>query len=94
MKKLFVFILVVFAFGVCLVQHSSVYAAEGGMGHYVPGAMADFGDMAPPSGLTLLNWYNYYNGSAEMGKQLHVGGFLAAKLSATFKAEMLGAVYT
>ena len=50
MKKLFIFVIVVFAFGVFPVRHSSVYAAEGGTGHYVPGAFADFGDMAPPSG--------------------------------------------
>jgi hypothetical protein len=33
MKKLFVFAVVVFAVGVFLVQPSSVYAAEGGIGH-------------------------------------------------------------
>ena len=51
MKKLFVFVIMVSAFGVLLAQPSSVYAAEGGIGHYVPGAFADFGDMAPPSGV-------------------------------------------
>ena len=33
MKRFFVFLTVVFAFGVFLVQPSSVYAAEGGIGH-------------------------------------------------------------
>jgi hypothetical protein len=42
MKKLFVFVAVVFAFTVFLVQHSSVFAAESGIGHYVQGALADF----------------------------------------------------
>ena len=51
MKKLFVFIIAFFSFGVFLVQHSYVYAAEAGIGHYVPGALADFGDMAPPPGV-------------------------------------------
>jgi hypothetical protein len=55
MKKLFVFAVVVFTFGFCLIQHSSVYAAESGIGHYVPGALADFGDKAPPSGLALMS---------------------------------------
>ena len=94
MKKLFVFVNVVFAFGVFLFQPSSVYAAEGGIGHYVPGAFADFGDMAPPSGLALMNWYNYYNGSAGAGTQIEEGGLVAANLRATSNAEMVGAAYT
>jgi hypothetical protein len=64
-KKLFVFIIVVVAFGVFLVQHSDVYAAEAGIGHYAPGALADIGDMAPPPGVfAFTSWYNNYNGSA------------------------------
>ena len=42
MKKLSVFGIAVLAAGVFLVQHSSVFAAEGGSGHYAPGAFADF----------------------------------------------------
>ena len=42
MKKLSVFGIAVLAFGVLLVQHSSALAAEGGIGHYIPGAFADF----------------------------------------------------
>jgi hypothetical protein len=53
MKKLFIFTIVVF--GVFIVQHSSVFAAEEGTGHYVPGALADFGDMAPASGLAVID---------------------------------------
>lgn len=94
MKRLFVFAIVVLAFGVLPVLHSSVYAAEGGIGHYVPGAWADFGDMAPPSGLALLDWYNFYNGSAGASAQLPEGGLVAANLKATSNAEMAGAVYT
>lgn len=94
MKKLFVFVVVVLAFGVLLVQYSRVQAAEGGTGHYVPGGWADFGDMAPPSGLVLINWYTYYNGSAGRSAQLEFGGVISANLDATSNAEMLGAVYT
>ena len=47
MKKLSIFGIAVLAFGVFLVQHSSVFAAEGGIGHYVPGAFADFKVAAP-----------------------------------------------
>jgi hypothetical protein len=93
-KKLFVFVIVVLALGVFLVQPSSVFAAEGGIGHYVPGAWADFGDMAPPSGFALLDWYNYYNGSAGVSARFPEGGLVAANLKATSNAEMVGAVYT
>jgi len=95
MKKLFVFVIVVSAYGVLLAQPSSVYAVEGGVGHYVPGAFADFGDMAPPSGVFgVMNWYNYYNGSAGAGRQIEEGGLIAANLKANSSAEMLGAGYT
>ncbi len=95
MKKLFVFAIVVFSLGVIPVQPSSVYAADGGIGHYLPGAFADFGDMAPPPGvLGLMSWYNYYNASAGKGVQLPEGRFIAANLKATCSAEMLGAGYT
>ena len=92
MKKLFIFAIVVF--GVFLVRHSSVYAAEGGTGHYVPGAIADFGDMAPASGLAAVDWYVHYNGSVAANKRIPEGGILAANVSATSNAEMLGAIYT
>ena len=47
MKKLSVFGIAVLAFGVFLVLHSNVLAAEGGIGHYIPGAFADFKVAAP-----------------------------------------------
>jgi hypothetical protein len=95
MKKLFILLIVVCSFGVFLIQHSSVYAAESGIGHYAPGAMADFGDMAPPSGVFgMMNWYLYYNGSAGASLQIPDGGLIAANLRATSNVEMLGAGYT
>lgn len=94
MKKLFAFVIVVLAFVVFLVQPCSVYAAESGIGHYIPGVLADFGDTAPPSGLALLSWYNYYNGSVGAGVQIPEGGLIAANLRATSNAELLGAIYT
>ena len=42
MKKLSVFGIAVFAFGVFLFQHSSVFAAEGGNGHHATDSFADF----------------------------------------------------
>ncbi len=94
MKKLFVLVTAVFAFGVFLIQPSSVFAAEEGTGHYIPGALADFGDMAPAAGWAVLNWYNHYNGSIGAGRQVEFGGVVAANISATSNAEMLGAIYT
>jgi len=77
MKKLLIFVIVVFAFCVFLVKPSSVYAAEGGVGHYAPGAFADFGDMAPPPGVFgLMNWYNYYNGSAGAANNWNLAALL------------------
>ncbi|MGC9964442.1 MAG: transporter [Syntrophobacteraceae bacterium] len=94
MWKPFVFVIVAFAFAVFLAQPSSVFAAEGGTGHYIPGALADFGDMAPTSGLAVIDWYNHYNGSIGANRQLEFGGVIAANLSATSNAEMFGAIYT
>jgi hypothetical protein len=62
MKKICFVIIMGLAFGIVQIQ-KSVFAAESGTGHYIPGALADIGDMPPPSGFALLNWYNRYDGS-------------------------------
>ncbi len=93
MKKIYFVLIITLVFGTALIP-AIVFAAEGGISHYVPGALADFGDMAPPSGLALMNWYNHYNGSAGANRQLELGGVVAANLSATSNAEMVGAAYT
>jgi hypothetical protein len=83
------------AFGLMPFQNTFVFAAEGGVGHYVPGAFADFGDLAPPeSGWAVLDWYNHYNGSAGANKTIPVSGHITANLHSTSNAEMLGAQYT
>ncbi len=74
--------------------HGSSFAAEEGVGHYVPGALADFMDVAPEPGLAVLDWYNHYEGSVGAGRQIEFGGVLAANVSATSDAEMAGAIYT
>ncbi len=95
MKKAAVTIVLTFILCVVLVQSGNVFAAEGGIGHYVPGVFADFGDMAPPPGVFgLMNWYNYYNGSAGASLKIEEGGLIAANLKATSNVEMLGAGYT
>ena len=94
MKKIFVLIILTAAFGAMPVQELFVFAAEEGTGHYVPGSLADFGDMAPPSGLAFLDWYNHYSGSAGVSKTVPVAGFITANLNTKSNAEALGAMYT
>ena len=94
MKRLIVLLCLAAAFSMVSAGNSPALAAEGGAGHYVPGALADFGDMFPTTGLALVNWYNYYSGSAGAGRQFPFGGVLAANLSATANAELFGAMYT
>lgn len=93
MKKICLVLILALAFGEGLIP-GSVHAAESGAGHYVPGALADFADLPPPSGFAVLEWYNHYDGSFSGEKQLPFGGRLAADLNATSNAEMLGAIYT
>jgi len=59
----------------------------------VPGALADFGDMAPPPGLAAVNWYNHYDGSVSADKQLEFGGVIASNINAKSNAEMFGLAY-
>jgi len=93
MKKIsFVFILV-FVFCTALFQ-GSVFAAEGGVGHYIPGALADFMDVGPTPGLALLDWYNHYEGSAGASRPIELGGVIAANISAKSNVEMVGGIYT
>jgi hypothetical protein len=93
MTKILIAIILTVAF-VTVAVHGSVFAAESGIGHYIPGALADFGDMAPPSGFALMDWYNHYDGSAAASRQLEFGGVIAANVHATSNAEMVGAAYT
>lgn len=91
-KTSLVIILALVSFAVLI--RGSAFAAEEGTGHYVPGALADFMDVAPEPGLAVLDWYNHYEGSIGRSRQLEFGGVTAANVSATSDAEMLGAVYT
>ncbi len=93
MKKVTISIVFTLMLWVALVHSSSVHAAENGIGHYSPGAVASFIDAAPP-GLAPLNQFNYYNGSFEASRQLPIGGLLAAGVDAVSYAEIFGAAYT
>jgi hypothetical protein len=93
MKKILFIVILALAFG-AVSNWGSVFAAEEGIGHYVPGAFADFMDIGPGPGLVLFDWYIHYHGSAGGGRQLPFGGVVAADISATSNTEIFGALYT
>ncbi len=71
-------------------------AEEGGSGHYAPGANASFIDTLPGKpGLAIANFFNYYDASASVSKQLSVpaGGLITAGLDATAYSDTVVALY-
>ena len=93
MKKFFPILALLLVFG-ATVTTGSVFAAESGTGHYVPGAIADFGDMAPPEGFAAMSWFVNYNGSLSGDGRLPIGENLAFNVNATSNAEMFALAYT
>ena len=88
-----------------LVSAASLLAEEGGIGHYMPGAMATLIDGAPalPDSLTVTVAFNSYNGSFESTQSTPVGGSLWLGVSrraytttttgyATFREPFLGSI--
>jgi hypothetical protein len=73
---------------VMLARGGSLHASQYGMGHYSPGALASFIDGAP-TGLAVLNIFNYYNGSAGGTKTLPIGIQLASDVDATIYSDSL-----
>ena len=74
----------------------SAYAEEGASGHYAPGAAASFIDTLPGKpGLAIANFFNYYDGSASVSRQLSVpaGGLITASLDATAYSDTIVALY-
>jgi hypothetical protein len=72
----------------------SAHAEEGGSGHYMPGAMASFIDTLPGKpGLAIANFFNYYDGSASVSKELPYGGLITAGLDATAYSDTVIALY-
>jgi hypothetical protein len=72
----------------------SVHAEEGGSGHYMPGAAADFIDTLPGKpGLAVANFFNYYSGTAGASKQLPSGGLITAGLDASAYSDTIVALY-
>jgi len=92
MKKAMILVGLVCLFWLATVPPSVVSAAENGMGHYSPGGMASFIDVAPP-GFAVINFFNYYNGSAGGDRQFPFGGLVAANLDVTTYADVIGLAY-
>jgi hypothetical protein len=73
---------------VMLARGSSLHASQYGMGHYSPGALASFIDGAP-TGLAVLDIFNYYSGSAGGERTLPIGIGLASDVDATIYSDSL-----
>jgi hypothetical protein len=72
----------------------SAYGEEGGSGHYMPGGAASFIDALPGKpGLAVANYFNYYDASAGINKQLPFGGLVTAGIDATAYADTVMALY-
>jgi len=70
-------------------------AAEGGVGHYLPGGMATLIDRPPTKpGWVVEPIYLHYEGSAAASRAIPIAGTLAAGLSASSDALLLGGLYT
>jgi hypothetical protein len=72
----------------------SAHAEEGGSGHYMPGGAASFIDALPGKpGLAIASYFNFYDASAGVSKQLPSGGLVAAGLDATAYSDTIVALY-
>jgi hypothetical protein len=72
----------------------SACAEEGGSGHYMPGGMASFIDALPGKpGLAVANYFNFYDASAGISKQLPFGGLVTAGIDATAYSDTVVALY-
>lgn len=70
-------------------------AAEGGMGHYLPGGTATLIDLAPAKpGWVIEPMYLHYEGNASASKAIPIAGTLAAGIEAQSDAVLLGGLYT
>jgi len=72
----------------------SVFAEEGGSGHYMPGGMASFVDALPGKpGLVVGNFFNAYDGSTNISRQLPFAGLVVAGMDATAYSDTVLALY-
>ena len=80
--------------GLVIMLPLSTHAEEGGSGHYAPGANSSFIDTLPGKpGLAIANFFNFYDGSASVGRQLPFGGLVTAGLDATAYSDTVVALY-
>ena len=69
-------------------------AEEGGSGHYAPGAFASFADTLPGRpGLSVANWFMYYDGSAGASSKLPIGGQITFGTHAQVYSDLVLAIY-
>jgi hypothetical protein len=90
MKSKLIFLLATFA----VWPGFTSFAEEGGGGHYLPGGASSFIDELPgrPS-FVPVNYFTYYNASANASHPLPLGGLVAANLNAVVNADTLGLIY-
>lgn len=88
-------LLFVMLFACLLVPGRSLNAAEGGMTHYMPGALATIIDLPPTDpGWVVEAAYLHYNGEVSGSKTIPTAGLLTTGLEATSDAVLLGGFYT
>lgn len=73
----------------------STSATEGGVGHYVPGAMATLIDLLPTkTGWVVEPMYLHYKGDVGIGQDIPVAGLNTLGLNAKSDAFLIGGFYT
>jgi hypothetical protein len=91
MNKFIHLISIAFSLALAVTSH----AEEGGSAHYMPGAAASFIDAFPgkPGGIAVLNYFTFYDASVAGGREMPLGGLVAANLSATAYADTIVGIY-
>ena len=88
------FIKTVIGLSILLVGVASVYAEEGGSGHYMPGSMASFMDGVPgdPTFILRLNYIGY-SGETDINRSIPIAGMTALGVEADSSAYGLTALW-
>jgi len=80
--------------GMVILVPLSTHAEEGASGHYAPGGSASFVDALPGKpGLAIANYFNFYDGSASVSKEVPSAGLITAGLDATAYSDSIVAFY-
>lgn len=95
MKTQLILVLFTFMIAFTTVPDRTSSAAEGGMTHYLPGALATIIDLPPTQpGWVVEAAYLRYDGDVSGSRTIPTAGVLAAGLEATSDAVLLGGFYT